>query len=299
MIKKAIITGPTGAIGSALIDELIKNGVYVYAIIRPNSPRKNNILKNPLVEIVDCDISDYQSLHGKLCSDAFFHLAWEKTTVSGRDDVDAQLKNVSYALDAVRLAKASGCKVFVGAGSQAEYGVKDCKLKVDTAVNPSSAYGIAKYTAGKMTENLCNKYGIRHCWVRILSIYGKNDGANTLMSYLINSFKNGVAPDLTACEQIWDYLHSEDAGRAFRLIAERGKGGKVYPLGGGEPKPLREYVESVRNVVNPNCAINFGAKEYYPHQPMYLCADITELTLDTGFIPVKDFETSIKEIAGI
>ncbi len=296
-MKTAIVTGPTGAIGSALCSELLSLGVTVYAIVRPNSNRINNIPKSNNLKVVECELSNLQSLSNLgIKADAFFHLAWDKTTVLGRDDVNSQLKNIEYTLSAVDLANSLGCSVFVGAGSQAEYGVKDCALNGDTPVNPQSAYGICKYTAGKLASIKCNSLGIKFCWCRILSVYGKNDGENTLISYLIKSFKQNVPPSLTKCEQVWDYIYSKDIANALVLVAKNGKNGKVYCLGSGSPKTLKEYVITVRDIVNKNCEIRFGEKDYYPHQPMFLVADVLDLINDTGWQPKYSFREGISQL---
>lgn len=84
--------------------------------------------------------------------DAFFHLAWTGTVGAARNDMFQQNKNVEYALEAVELAASLGCKIFVGAGSQAEYGRVEGKLCADTPVFPENGYGIAKLCAGQMTR---------------------------------------------------------------------------------------------------------------------------------------------------
>jgi UDP-glucose 4-epimerase len=53
----------------------------------------------------------------------------------------------------------------------------------------------------------------------------------------------------------------------------------------------------MRDIIAPDIALQFGKKEYYPHQPMYLCADISELTNDTGWKPEVSFDEGIKKIA--
>ena len=113
--------------------------------------------------------------------------------------------------------------------------------------------------------------------------------------YLIRELKLGNSPELTECGQIWDYLYSKDAARALFMIAERGIDGKTYPLGSGDCRKLREYVETVRDIVAPDIGLQFGKKSYYPHQPMVLCADIDELRRDTGFVPAFRFEEGIRE----
>ena len=59
-------------------------------------------------------------------------------------------------------------------------------------------------------------------------------------------------------------------------------------------RPLREYIEVIRDTVNPLAEVGIGEREYNEGQVMYLCADIDELTKDTGFVPATSFEEGIK-----
>ncbi len=278
-------------IGSAIVEEALKQNYRITCLVRSDSNRVNNIPKSDKVKIVDCNIDQYNELELTEKYDVFIHLAWLKPFGNDRDNVELQLKNVQYTLDAVNLAKRAGCSVFIGAGSQAEYGVQEVDLTPNLPVNPESGYGIAKYTAGKLSNMLCQQLGIRFNWLRILSVYGKNDNSYTLISYVINELKNGRSPELTKCEQIWDYLHCQDAARAFLAVAEKGVNGKFYPLGSGQGRRLSEYLEDIKAVINPDIKLGFGKKEYYPHQPMHLVADVTELQKDTGWKPEIRFFT--------
>ena len=295
-MKSLIITGATGMIGSAIVRQAIKQDYKVTCIVHRDSKRVANVPQDSHVSVVKCSIDEYSSLNLGGSYDAFMHLAWDKTSVSGRDDVDTQLKNIQYTLDAVRLASRCSCKVFIGAGSQAEYGIQSVPLTGNLPVQPESGYGIAKFTAGKLGGMLCRQLGIRFNWLRILSIYGKNDGVNTLISYVIRELMAGRSPELTKCEQLWDYLNCEDVAKAFFAVLEKGVEGKVYPLGSGKGRKLSTYVEDIRDVINPNIELGFGKKDYYPHQPMYLVADISELTKDTGWKPEVEFKDGIKGI---
>ena len=283
-------------IGAALARCAVKEGVEVLCIVRKDSGRLGNIPKSDWVKVEYCDINEYCSLNLSGSYDVFYHLAWEKTFGASRDDVDIQVNNIQYTLDAVRLAKRLGCKKFIGAGSQAEYGIVTKPLKPDTPVNPESGYGIAKYAAGKLSRLLCSQLDLQFNWARILSVFDPLDGANTLIMYTINEFQAGRSPELTKCEQVWDYLYCDDAARAFLAIGKNGADGKNYPLGSGNKKKLSEYIEAIRDIIAPGVALQFGKKEYYPHQPMYLCADISELTGDTGWKPEVSFEEGIKQI---
>ena len=298
-MRNYLITGATGMIRSSIVEQIIKNNDKCTCLIRKDTGRVKNIPKSDNVKIIRCDIDEYKILKLDDKYDVFIHLAWLKPFGNDRDNVELQLQNVQYTLDAVRLAKRCGCTVFIGAGSQAEYGVQTVPLTPELPVSPESGYGIAKYTAGKMSKMVCQQLGMRFNWMRILSVYGKRDNSYTLISYVINELKAGRSPELTKCEQIWDYIHCDDAARAFLAVAENGVDGKFYPLGSGNGRPISEYVKEIQCIVNPKINIEFGKKNYYPHQPMYLVSDNTQLSNDTGWVPKVEFSDGIKNIIGI
>lgn len=293
-MQNIIVTGATGCVGSAVARQAIAQGMSVTCMVHKGSQRVSNLLQSEQVHVIECNLSDYYSLELEGQYDAFIHLSWEKTYGASRDDADIQTRNIQYTLDAVKLAHRCGCKVFVGAGSQAEYGVQSQNLTPNLPVSPESGYGIAKFAAGKLSAMLCKSLGVRHNWVRILSVYGPNDGENTLISYAIRELKAGRSPELTKCEQIWDYLYADDAGDAILSVAANGVDGKTYPLGSGQGRKLSEYIEEIRQIINPSVKVQYGVKDYYPHQPMHLVADISELTNDTGWQPRTSFEEGIR-----
>jgi nucleoside-diphosphate-sugar epimerase len=295
-IQKIVITGATSMVGAALARCAIDANIEVLCIVRKNSDRLNNLPQSNLVKIEYCDIDQYCNLSLDIQYEIFYHLARDKASSVYYDDVDIQTANIQYTLDAVRLAKRLGCKKFIGAGSQAEYGTVTEPLKPETPVNPQSGYGIAKYAAGKLSRLLCSQLDMEFNWVRILSVYGPLDGIQTLIMYTIHELQKGRSPEFTRCEQIWDYLYCDDAARALLAIGKNGVTGKTYPLGSGSKRKLSEYLESLRDIVAPGAVLQYGKKEYYPHQPMYLCADISELTNDTGWKPEVSFEEGIKKI---
>jgi nucleoside-diphosphate-sugar epimerase len=95
---------------------------------------------------------------------------------------------------------------------------------------------------------------------------------------------------------MWDYLYSEDAARAFRLLGEKGQDGKVYVLGSGQARYLSEYIQDIAEVVNTQTPVEFGAIPYSERQVMHLCANIETLVRDTGFAPQNNFREGIRMI---
>lgn len=296
-MKKVIITGPTGAVGVSLIQELIAHDIEVTAICRPASKRLGSIPKHPLVRIVECGVDQLLTLKDQLDHDydAFYHFAWDGTYGDSRQDLYRQANNILYTLDAVHLAHAAGCSVFVGAGSQSEFGHVEGVLHPDMPCAPDNGYGIAKLDAGRMSRLECRKLGIRHEWCRIVSLYGPFDGQYTMVMSGIYKMLRGERPQYTKGDQVWDYIYSKDAARAFRLVAEKGKDGSIYCFGTGKPRLLKDYILAIRDAVNPELEVGLGELPYYPNQVMHLEADISNLTEDTGFVPQYSFEEGIRE----
>lgn len=296
-MKRAVITGPTGAVGMALIEYLSGQNIEVTAVCRRNSARKKQIAENSLVKIVECDLEEMEKLPGliKGKQDVFFHFAWEGTYGNSRNDCDLQNRNVTYTLKAVEAAKQLGCHTFVGAGSQAEYGRFEGALNGKVPAFPETGYGIGKLCAGQMSRLACRQAQIKHVWARILSVYGPYDGPYTMIMSTIEKLLHGETPQLTAGEQKWDYIYSADAARALFLMAEKGKDGMVYCVGSGKIRPLREYIEVMRDCANPAAELGFGRIPYGPGQVFYLQADITDLNRDTGFVPEVSFEEGIRK----
>lgn len=296
-MKRIVITGPTGAIGIAIIEQMIKRGIEVLAICNPLSKRSYRLPESSLIKIIRCDLNDLNKLNLKNNQpyDVFYHLGWKGTVGEERNNTFLQNKNVENALDAVDLAKKLGCHTFIGVGSQAEYGKAETNLKADTATNAQTGYGMAKLCAGMLTRLRCEQIGIRHIWVRVLSVYGPYDNENSMVMSIIRKLLLGESPNTTKGEQLWDYLYSEDAGKALFLLGLYGRDKAIYCLGSGKARPIRDYIQDIRMVINSDIEINFGAIEYIPGQIMYLCADIADLKRDTGFYPDTNFIDGIKK----
>ena len=292
--RRAVITGPTGAIGMALCEKLLAADVEVYVVCRPGTGRAAHLPEG--VRLIWCDAAELARLPEMIPEkvDVFYHFAWTHTIGPGRDDIPAQLENIRYTLDAVRVAKTLACHTFVGAGSQAEYGRVEGLIRPNAPCFPENGYGMAKLCSGQMSRQYAHQLGLKHIWVRILSVYGPYDGEQTMVMSTIKKLKEGITPKFTKGEQMWDYIFSGDAAEAFYLLGEKGVDGKVYVLGSGQARPLFEYINEIRDSVNKDAKLDIGGIPYSDKQVMYLCADISELTNDTGFKPAMKFENGIR-----
>ena len=116
-MERVIVTGATSMIGEALIEECLKHGISVCAVIRKDTARKDRLPQDPHLELVECSLEELAALPEKVTGsfDTFYHIAWGYTGAARNKSTRLQSKNIDYTLDAVEAAAKLGCKRFIGA----------------------------------------------------------------------------------------------------------------------------------------------------------------------------------------
>ena len=287
-MSKCIVTGATGFIGTALCKELLAQGDEVYAVIRPKSSRANKLIAlqehgdttKGRLRILEADLGHLaESLpDAQLHADVFYHLAWNGSAGAEREDFELQQKNFGYMADALQAAKACGCMKFVGAGSQAEYGVVHGRASEDVTVpNPFMMYGAAKLAAYHMGRILAKQIGMQFVWPRIYSVYGVGENSGTLISYLIETLKKGETPQLSPCENMWNFLYIDDCVKILAALGKSEKTEGIYNVASEDTRPLKDFVMELRDIVAPGAELNFGARQADEARTFWLEPDIGKM----------------------
>ncbi|SFQ24015.1 Nucleoside-diphosphate-sugar epimerase [Lachnospiraceae bacterium XBB1006] len=305
-MKTVVITGATGCVGRALVDVCIAAGYEVLAVLNRNTSRGKSLESLEHCHILYLSLNEYKNAmseiekqHIRLDSyELFFHLAWMSAFGVGRDDVRLQLSNVEASIDAVGFAKELGCTTFIGAGSQAEYGRTEGKLAPHTPTFPETGYGIAKLCTSQMTRILCEQFGMRSVWCRILSAYGPYDAEKTLIREAITKMLKNVETEFSPCEQTWDYIYADDAARALLVAGEYGENGGIYVVGSGESHRLSYYIDEIARITEYTKEIGYGKRGYNPKQVMNLQADISAIE-ELGFKVAVSFAEGIQRVCSI
>ncbi len=259
-MKTAVVTGATGFIGVHLIAELLASGYAVSAIVRPGSQNLARLPWHENLTLLPMDMAEVSQLPGLLpAADLFFSLAWEGARGAARQDDALQQSNVTATLDAVDAAAILGARVFVGCGSQAEYGMQGAVTTEESPASPDTAYGKAKLSAFTQGAQRVAELGLRFVWPRIFSVYGPGDFPGTLVSSTLVKMGKNEAISCTACTQSWDFLHVSDAARALVLLAETEHASGVYNVAFGESCPLRWFVSCMKEIAESDSEIAFGA----------------------------------------
>lgn len=276
---RVLVTGAGGFLGSHVAAELVARGHRVAALVRPSSaPWRLDPLAGR-IDILRGDLADGPALAGLLAAvrpEAVVHLAWGGVGNAARND-PAQARNIAATLDLAAAAADAGARVFLGAGSQAEYGPKDHVIREEDATLPTTLYGHAKLAAGLMAGQLAAARGLRFAWLRVFSTYGPGDNPGWLISDLIAKLRRGERMALTPGAQRWGFLHARDAAAAFRVVLDDEGASGVFNLGSPDAPPLRETITMLRDLVDPRVPLGFGDVPYRPDQVMRLEADVGRL----------------------
>jgi nucleoside-diphosphate-sugar epimerase len=293
---KILVTGASGFIGSSVTERLAREEVETAVLLRANSrPWRIAHLFDHVRRMIG-DAGDPGGLRRTLSDwapDTVIHLAWKGVSNRHRNDPSQIDDNLWPTHNLMRIAGEVGCKSWIGIGSQAEYGPANCRLDENAPTRPTTMYGAVKLSTMLLGERIAEHYGMRFAWLRVFSTYGPRDNPEWMIPYLIRTLLQGESPNLTSCEQHWDYLYVTDAAEAICRVALNAEASGVFNLGSGKPLELRTLVKMIRDRIDPGITINFGAEPCRPDQVMHLEADITRLRDVTGWAPRTTFETGL------
>lgn len=293
-IKNIIITGGTGFIGSHLVKLLVSKNYNVTIITRN---RKDAILKfGNDINCLECDLNSIDCLDTEnINCDVFYNLAWNGVSTEFKDNIDMQLKNIEMTLKIAEFAKNIGTKLFISAGTVAEYVFCEETMDVYEKQTPNDMYGASKVASHFLLDVYTRKNNLPFIWCIIPSAFGEGRTDNNILSYTIRELLSGHKPQYGLLTQMWDFLYVKEIVRALMLIGEKGKAGKIYGIGSGVYKPLREYIEIIRDTINPSLPLGIGERPELSQKTFSSCVNISELTKDTGFLPEIYFEEGIKK----
>ena len=293
-MKNVIVTGACGFIGTTLVNELLSRG---YKIVAIDMKFRDEFINNPNIVCVDATDKSVFDLKNEIPEntyDCFFHLAWAATSGPARADYDVQLANVKMACDYVKLCSEIGCKRVVYASSINEMETYEYLQSDDIEPAGGYIYGTGKLAAHLMGETVAKLNGVEFIPVIITNIYGVGERSARMIYTSIVKLINGEHASFTAGYQTYDFIYISDAINSIVEVAERGKAFNRYYIGFGEPKPLREFLLEMRDIVEPSAELGLGDFEFKGIDISYSQFDLKKVEKDTGYKNQVPFAEGIK-----
>ena len=128
-MKRIVITGATGFIGRWFVDECLSHNDKVLLLVSSKSKIPERWHNKDNLNTIVLPMEEYSTATVNFEADIFFNFAWNGTSGIKRSNEKEQLDNISYACNAIELAKKLGAKTFVNAGSIMEYEAIDNLIK--------------------------------------------------------------------------------------------------------------------------------------------------------------------------
>lgn len=283
-MKKVIVSGANGFVGSAVVKELTAHGIEVLALV--HGTHRENLPENALVTCCPFDVTNAAELTERISDrdcDTFFHFAWAGSAGSARADVGLQLQNAKWTADCLRVAKELGCSRFVGAGSIMEIETWRAAYQPENRPGLGYIYGSGKLAAHTMCKSVAADIGTDLVWAMITNAYGAGERSPRMVNTTIRKCIRGEAPQFTAGTQNYDFVYIDDVARAFRLIGENGRPFCEYLIGSGQAKPLKEFLLEMKAAIAPDLDFIFGDIPFTGVNQPLADFDGTKTEADTGF----------------
>ena len=294
-IKKAIVTGGAGFIGSNLVDYLINQGIEVIIIDDLSTGKKENI--NPKATFYNVDISK-ELISSKVPFegvDVVFHTAAKaRVQPSIEDPMSFNEVNITGTLNILLAAHKAGVKRVVYSASSSCYGnARKFPTSEDHPTNPLSPYGLQKYVGEQYCKMFSEVYGLDTVSLRYFNVYGERmllEGAYCLvLGIFAKKMLEGKPLTINNDgEQRRDFTYVGDIINANMLAATRDENfkGDNFNIGNGHNYSVNEVADM------------FGGDKIYGKkvlEPFQTLADNSKANLDLDWIPKGNLPSFIKK----
>jgi len=301
-MKKAVVTGGAGFIGSYLSEELSERDYHLIIIDNLSTGKRENIaalLDKKNVEFIQGSITDLPLLQ-KLCKnvDYVFHLAAIASVPRSIDKPqESHDVNVTGTLNVLIAARDNKVKKVINASTCAIYGdAPGLPKKEDMPINPLSPYAVAKLAAENYCQIFQKVYHLPTVSLRYFNIFGPRQNPDSEYAAAIPKFIKIKSQGKTINiygdgKATRDYIYVKDAVAAFILAAESDASG-IYNIGGGKSTTVNELVELISNLTGNNTPPVYGPPR--PGDIVHSLGDSSKART-FGFKPEYSLEEGLRE----
>ncbi len=304
-MKRCLITGVGGFLGSHLAEFLLAQDVAVYGTVHRDT--KNIEHLKPRLTVLPCDILDKQRMKAIVADvepDVVVHLAAQTLSVLSWRDAEATFQvNVSGTLcllDAIR--EAGGDPVVEVACSSAEYGFAsedEMPIKESSEFRPASPYGVSKVAADLLARLYWQAYGMKVVRVRPFFVVGPRKTGDVCSDFArgIVAVENGQSDRLRVgnLTAVRDFVDVRDAVRALWLLAEKGHPGEVYNVCSGVGHRVREVLDILSAVARKPIPVEQDQQRMRPSDEPLIVGDNSRLRA-LGWEPQIPFERTLADM---
>lgn len=304
-MKKALVTGADGFIGSHLTEMLLKEGYKVTALAYYNSFNDWGWLEginHPNLTIISGDIRDaHFCKHITKDIDIIFHLAAliaiPYSYIAPDSYVDT---NVKGTLNICQAAKENNVKRILATSTSEVYGTaRYVPIDENHPKQPQSPYSASKIGADVMAMSFYNAFDLPIVVVRPFNTYGPRQSARAIIPTIISQIANGIKEiklgDLTPTR---DFNFVKDTCKGFIGLANCDAAiGQEVNIASNYEISMRDTLELIAKIMNADIKFIEDEQRLRPKssEVFRLWGDNTKIKKLTGFTPEYDIERGLRE----
>ena len=321
-MKKILVTGGAGFIGSAVVRQFINDTDHSVVNVDKLTYAGNlqslvSVSANPRYrfEQVDiCDAAEVARLFREHRPDAIMHLAAEShvdRSISGPADfIQTNIVGTYTLLEAARAywneldAAGKAAFRFHHISTDEVYGsLGDTGFFTeDMPYEPNSPYSASKASSDHLVRAWHHTYGLPVVTTNCSNNYGPYHFPEKLIPLVIlNAVSGKPLPIYGKGDNIRDWLYVDDHARALRLVLDKGTPGETYNIGGWNEKTNLEVVQSICAILDelhPQGAPHNKLITYVTDRPghdMRYAIDANKIARELGWKPQENFESGLRK----
>jgi nucleoside-diphosphate-sugar epimerase len=289
-MKRVLVTGAGGFIGTHVLPVLRRRGFEVHAVGRGAPADDTTVFHR-------ADLLDPAAAGAVIAASRpthLLHLAWyAEPGLYWRAPL-----NLDWVAASLRLARAfadAGGHRLVAAGTCAEYAWGDARLVEDeTPCVPATLYGTSKDALRRLLGAFAHTAPLSFAWGRVFFLYGPGERRSRLVSDAVCALLSGREFPTTHGRQRRDFMHVADAAAAFAALLDGDVQGCVN-IGSGTAVAVRTLLETIAGATGGSALIGFDARALAAGEPDAIEAAVQRLRTEVGFHPAHDLVGGIAD----
>jgi len=288
-MKKALVTGGAGFIGSNLVDLLIENKFTVIIIDNLSTGLPKNI--NPLAKFYNEDLSNFEKIKKIFDNekpDYVFHLA---AKINVRESVEKPVEyanhNIANTLNLLELCVKNKVKHFIFSSTGgAIYGDGAVIPTPETSTaTPLSPYGCSKYAIERYLIYYNKVKGLKFTCLRYANVYGPRqnpEGEAGVISIFFQRMFDKQPITIFGGIQTRDFVYVKDIARA-NLLALEDAGSSIYNVGTEKETDIIEIFNRVNKYFHDKISPEY--KPMIAGEQKRSCLNYTKIKKQLGWAP--------------
>jgi dTDP-glucose 4,6-dehydratase len=306
---RILVTGGAGFIGSNYVRKVLGGHYPAFAdaevvvldklTYAGNEANLAPVADSPRLRFVRGDICDAE-LVGKLMAgtDTVVHFAAEShVDRSILGSADFVLTNVLGTQTLLQGALEAGVGKFVHISTDEVYGTIDEGSWPEThPLEPNSPYSAAKAGSDLIARSYHRTHGLPVCITRCSNNYGPYHFPEKVIPLFVTNLIDGKKVPLYGDGlNVRDWLHVDDHCRGIQLVAEKGRAGEIYNIGGGTELTNKELTEKLLEATGRDWSFVEKVADRKGHDRRY-SVDITKISTELGYAPQVPFEQGLADV---